>query len=169
MLNDKLTQMLNDQLNFELESAYVYFAMAAYMDHESLDGFASWMKVQAQEEIEHAMRIYNYLNDRGARVVLAAHKQPKGDFNSILDVFENALKHEILLSERLNELAGVALDSKDNTTYSFLEWFLTEQVEEVSTVQTICDKVRLIGDNGYGLLQFSDELGARKPGDEGDA
>ncbi len=166
MLQKDLEQKLNEQLNFELESAYVYFALAAYMDGESLDGFASWMKVQAQEEIEHAMRIYNYLNDRGSKVVLAALPQPKGDCESVLDAFEIALAHEIKLSERLNDLAEVARSAKDNTTYTFLEWFLTEQVEEVSSVQTVCDKLKLIGDNGYGLLMMSNELGERKPGEE---
>lgn len=167
MLQQSLVEKLNDQLNFELHSAYVYFAMAADMDHRSLDGFANWMKIQAQEEIQHAMRIYNYVNDRGAKVELAAQAQPKGEFASVAEVFEVALQHEVALSERLNELAGVALELKDNTTYSFLEWFLTEQVEEVSMVQSICDKVKMIGDNGYGLLQLSDELGKRQPEADG--
>ena len=168
MLQKDLEQKLNEQLNFELESAYVYFALAAYMDSESLDGFASWMKVQAQEEIAHAMRIYNYINDRGSRVTLASVPQPKGNFESVLDAFETALAHEIKLSERLNDLAEVARGAKDNTTYTFLDWFLTEQVEEVSSVQTICDKLKLIGDNGYGLLMLSNELGQRQPGQEGE-
>lgn len=163
MLSDSLHQKLNDQLNFELESAYVYFSMAAYMDSLSLDGFASWMKLQAQEEVGHAMRIYNYLNDRGKAAMMLAIKQPPTEFKNVLDVFNIALGHEEKLAARLNTLSQEALTEKDNTTYTFLEWFLTEQVEEVSTVSTICDKLKMIGDNGYGVLMLSNELGLRKP------
>ncbi len=163
MLSDTLHTKLNEQLNFELESAYVYFSMAAYMDSVSLDGFASWMKLQAQEEIGHAMRIYNYINDRGKAAVMLALPQPPTKFKSVLEVFKTALGHEEKLATKLNTLSQEALSEKDNTTYTFLEWFLTEQVEEVSTVSTICDKLEMIGDNGYGVLMLSNELGQRKP------
>ncbi|MCB0352610.1 MAG: ferritin [Bdellovibrionales bacterium] len=162
MLSPALVERLNDQLNFELESAYVYFSMAAYMEGQSLDGFAHWMKLQAEEEIGHAMRIYKYLTDLGANVTLEAIKKPPCDFSSVLNAFETALKHEENLARRLNEIAGVALSEKDNTTYQFLDWFLTEQVEEISSVGTVCDKLRLIGDNGYGILMLNTELGARQ-------
>lgn len=168
MLSQSLIDKLNDQLNFEFESAYVYFSMATYMEGKSLDGFAHWMKLQAEEEVTHAMRIYKYLNDLGAKVVLQEIKKPPSDFSSVLDAFEIALKHEEKLARRLNEIAGVALEEKDNTTYQFLEWFLTEQVEEISSVGTVCDKLRLIGDNGHGLLMLNNELGSRQKEAEGE-
>lgn len=163
MISETLNEALQDQLNFELESAYLYFAMGAYMDSLSLTGFSHWMKMQAQEEVQHAVKIYNYLNDRGARVKMLPLPAPKNDYTNVLEVFEAALGHEKKLSSKLNVLADAALKERDNTTYSFLEWFLTEQVEEVSMITTICDKLRLIGDNGHGLLMLNNELGGRQP------
>jgi ferritin len=135
--------------------------MASYCDDKSLNGFSHWFKTQAQEEVGHAMKIYNYLDDLGHRVILDALPQPLTQFSSVLDLFEKALEHEKKLANRLNEISGMASAENDNTTHSFLSWFLTEQVEEISIVSTVVDKLKLIGDNGHGILMLNDELGAR--------
>ncbi|RMG40664.1 MAG: ferritin [Candidatus Dadabacteria bacterium] len=163
MIGKRLADELNKQINIELFAAYQYFSMAAYCEAKSLDGFASWMKVQAQEELSHALKIYDYLIDRGATVTMLAIEQPKVKFNSVLDAFQTALKNEEDLGTRFNELSEIAREEKDNITYSFLKWFLDEQVEEVALVSSVIDKLKLIGDNGYGLLMLSNELGQRQP------
>lgn len=162
MLSDSLQNELNLQINRELESAYIYFSMAADLELRSLDGFAHWMKTQAQEEVAHAMKIYQYLIDQGAKVTLLALPQPQTEFSSPLEVFEKALEHEKKIADSLNSLSDLAMKERDNTTYSFLEWFLTEQVEEISTASGIVDKVRMVGDNGHGLLMLDSELGKRQ-------
>jgi ferritin len=140
--------------------------MAAYFDSLSLDGFSHWMKTQAQEELGHAMRMYQYLSDRGVPAEMLAIPAPQTKFDSPLAAFEKALEHEKMLAATLNEISEVALSCKDNTTYSFLEWFLSEQVEEVALVSTVIDKLRMIGENGFGILMLSNELGQRKPEEE---
>jgi len=162
MLSEKMEKALNGQINVELQAAYSYFAMAIYFDSKSLDGFSHWMKMQAKEEMMHAVKIYDYLSDTGHKAEMLAIPQPKSDYGSVLEVFEAALKSEEDVSIKLNSLADLALGAKDNTTYSFLEWFLTEQVEEVSVASTIVDKLRLIGDNGYGILTLNNEMKSRK-------
>lgn len=162
LIADSLAKNLNTQLNRELQSAYLYFSMAAECKARSLDGFEHWMLLQAQEEIGHAMKIYRYLNDRNCRVVTLALNQPQTTFDSIQQIFEMALKNEEDLDHKLNALATESFELQDNTTYQFLKWFLDEQVEEIATCVTILDKLKLIDDNGYGLLMLNDELGKRK-------
>jgi ferritin len=162
MISEKLVQEFNQQICREFESAYLYLSMAAYCKSQSLDGFENWMLLQAQEEIGHAMKIYNYVLDRGRQVTLAALPQPRSTFKSMQEVFQVALDNEVDLDKKLNGLANAALAERDNTSHVFLEWFLTEQVEEVSTCNTILDKLKLIGDNGYGLLALNDEMAQRQ-------
>ncbi|MCB0319553.1 MAG: ferritin [Bdellovibrionales bacterium] len=162
MLNEKLQSLLCAQLNLELYSAYTYLAMAAYMDERSLDGFSHWMKLQAEEELVHAQKVYTYLSDVGAKVTFEAIAKPLGEFSSVLEAFQKALEHEKLLAERLNEISVSASEARDNTTVSFLDWFLTEQVEEVASTTTICEKLKLIGNDGNGLLMFNNELRTRQ-------
>ncbi len=161
MISQAMHEALNTQINRELFSSYQYLAMAAYFDSQSLDGFSHWMKAQAQEEVQHAMRIYDFLCALGKPVNMLAIEQPKIQFKSSLEVFENALAHEQQLARALNDISDLAMREKDNTTYSFLDWFLTEQVEEISLTGSIVDKIRLIGDNGFGLLMLNNELGKR--------
>ncbi len=167
MISKALHEALNKQINEEFASSYLYLSMAAYFDSQSLDGFSSWMKAQAQEEIAHGMKIYDYILDRDETVTMLAIEQPRVEFASPLDAFQQALDHEKELSEKLNAIAQLALEAKDNTSYSFLEWFLNEQVEEVATASTIVDKLKLIGDNGFGVLRLNDDLGKRQPGESG--
>jgi ferritin len=162
MLKENLQKMLNDQLNLELYSAYAYYSMAAYMDNKSLDGFAHWMKLQAEEELQHAQKIYNYLCDTGSKVTMQAIKQPPVEFSSPLDAFKQALEHEKHLAVEINKISVAASQSQDNTTVTFLDWFLTEQVEEVAQTSTICDKLEMTGDNGHGILLLNNELRERQ-------
>lgn len=166
MLNETLHNLLNEQLNLELYSSYAYLSMAAYMDEKSLDGFAHWMKLQAEEELQHAQKIYNYMADVGAKITMLAIKQPPVDFTSPLDAFTQALDHEKHLAVELNKISIEAGKAGDNTTVTFLDWFLTEQVEEVAQTSSICDKLTLIDDNGHGLLMLNNELRERKREEE---
>lgn len=160
-IDEGLAQELNKQLNVELEAAYLYLSMSGYLSSCSLDGMAHWMLLQSKEEVEHAMKFFNYLLDRDYTPRMLPITQPKVEFTSVLEVYQTALENEQKLAGVLNDLAETALQKKDNTTYQFLEWFLTEQVEEIATCNTIVDKLKLIGDNGYGLLMLSGELGQR--------
>lgn len=162
MLSEKLQKMLNKQLNLELYAAYTYLAMAAYMDGKSLDGFSHWMKLQAEEELQHAQKIYNYLSDLGADIRYEALQAPPQDFESTLEVFETALAHEKKLAVELNSISVAASADKDNTTVGFLDWFLSEQVEEIASTGTICDKLALIGEDGQGILLLNNELRQRQ-------
>ena len=161
MLNKKLAEELNKQINIELQAAYLYFSMSIWFDFKSLDGFAHWMELQAQEEVAHGTKIYNYLSDLDFKVTLLPIEKPEAEFKSPQDAFQMALKNEKDLMEHLNALSKLAMEKGDNTTYTFLEWFLTEQVEEISLCSTMLDKLKLIGDNGYGILMLNSEMAAR--------
>ena len=163
MIKEKIVSELNKQLNLELESAYLYLAMAAYCDAENFDGFGHWMKLQAKEEIAHGMKLYQYLVDRGGKPELEALPKPKTSFESLEEVFQIALGHEQKLAEALETLADLARSEKDNTTYSLLEWYLDEQVEEIATAEGLLQKLQLIGNDGPGLLMLNDELSKRQP------
>lgn len=168
MLSDKIKDALNNQIKLEFAAAYAYFAKAAYCDAQSMDGFAHWMKVQAHEEIQHGMKIYNYLNDLDAVVDLQSIGKPKQDFSSFEEVFEDMLKGEKDLATQLNALASLALEEKDQITYGFLKWFLDEQVEEISLTSEMVDKIKLVGDNGNGLFILNEEMKKRPLTEEGE-
>lgn len=161
MLSEGMTQALNEQITKELYSSYLYLQMAAYLDDQNLRGFATWMKAQAQEEIAHAMIFYNYVNERGGRVVLGPIEQPPTDFTSPLDVFEKTLAHEKLVTASINSLMDLAVEEKDYATRNRLEWFIGEQVEEEANPAEIIGKLNLIGGKGGGLFMLDNELGAR--------
>lgn len=163
MLTKKIHDELNAQLQREFQSAYLYLAMSSYATSKNMDGTAKWMMLQAEEEVGHAMKIYKYICEREGRAILHAVPQPKVEFASILEIFETSLQNERALAEALNNLSSLALSEKDNTTYTFLEWFLTEQIEEINSCVTIIHKLKLTGDNGYGLLMIDQELGGRQP------
>jgi ferritin len=161
MISDDMQRALQQQLNYEFSSAYLYLAMSAYCAHIGFNGAASWLKQQYEEEQMHATRIYNYLVDQGAHVVLQEIPQPPSEFGTILDVFKSSLKHEQNMTEKLNNLSDQALKEKDHATYNLLQWFVNEQVEEEATVGEIISKLKLVKDDGYGLLMIDNELGAR--------
>ena len=164
MLPKKVEEALNHQLREEFYSAYLYLAMAAYFEDRSLNGFAGWMKAQAQEEAGHAMRIFNYINERRGRVILEAIPQPTTDFSSIQEVFEKALAHEQSITGKINKLYALAVEEKDYPTQVMLQWFITEQVEEENTVQAILERVRLVGDHEPALILLDRELAGRQAG-----
>jgi ferritin len=163
MLSDSVQGAINKQINHEFASAYVYLSMSAYFERTNFEGFASWARVQSQEEIVHAMKLFDYLNDRGGVVRLHAVPEPPNEFASPLSVFERALDQEKQVTKLIHELYEFAADERDHPTQVALEWFIQEQVEEEKSISVIVEQLRMVGDNGTGLLLLDRELGARKP------
>lgn len=161
MLSKQLLDGLNDQITKELYSSYLYLQMAAHFNNQSLSGLATWMKVQAQEEIAHAMIFYNYVGERGERVELGAIDKPESDYTSALDVFKKTLAHEQKVTASINNLMSMAIEEKDYATRNRLEWFIGEQVEEEANPSEIIGKLELIGEQGNALFMLDKELGAR--------
>ena len=161
MLKKKIQEQLNEQINAEIFSGYLYYAMEAYFESEDLNGFASWMHVQAQEELLHAQKFFNYINERGGKVELEAIEKPKAEWDSPLQAFEEAYEHETTVTERINNLYDLALEEKDHATASFLKWFIDEQVEEEATADEIVNKLKRVGDSGHGIFMLDSELGNR--------
>ena len=160
-LSASMHEALNQHLNHELESSYIYLSMAACLNAMNFPGASHWMHIQAREELGHAMRFYNFINDRDCKVSLLALMAPPSKWESLLAVFEAALEHEILMSRRINELVDLSLQEKDHATNNMLQWLVTEQVEEEATFAELIHKLRLIGDNGSGLFMVDQELGKR--------
>ena len=161
MISEDMQNMLFQQLNDEFSSAYLYLAMSAYCSHIDFSGAAKWLKMQYAEEQTHATRIYNYLIEQGAHVVLRDIASPPTEFGTILEVFQASLKHEQMMTSKLNNLSDHALREKDHATYNLLQWFVNEQVEEEATVSEIISKLKLVREDGYGLLMIDNELGSR--------
>jgi len=152
---------LNDQIQAELFSGYLYLAMAAWSDEKNLEGCANWMRQQANEELFHAMKLFDYVSMAGGRVVLQAVEAPQKDWDSPLAMFQASLDHEQLMTRRINDLASLAIEEKDHATGTMLQWFITEQVEEESSVDAILQKLILTKDSGAGLFMIDRELMAR--------
>jgi len=161
MISEKMQKALNDQINAELFSSYLYLSMAAYFEAENWNGFASWMKKQSGEEYEHAMKIFEYLTEVNGRILLSALEKPKTEWTSCLEAFEEALKHEIYITNRIKDLVKLAQSENDYATNNFLQWFVNEQVEEVNSVEQIVHKFKLVGDNKVALYMLDKELGSR--------
>ena len=161
MISESMQQALSEQLNHEFASAYLYLSMSAYCSHAEFTGAAHWFKLQYEEEHQHATKVYDYLIEQGAQVGLTAIPQPQADFGSLLGAFEASLAHEQEQTGRLNHLSDKALGEKDHATYTLLQWFVNEQVEEEATAGAIIAKLRLVGGDGYGLLMIDNELGQR--------
>lgn len=161
MVSKKMQKALNEQLNREYFSAYLYLSMSAYCSDIGLNGSANWFYQQYQEEIMHGMKIYDYMIQRGIKIILEQIEKPDSEFESILDVFEKSLEHEEFMTGNLNELSDMAMKDKDHATYNFLQWFVTEQVEEEATVGDIIAKIKLIGRDGQGLYIIDSELAKR--------
>lgn len=161
MVSEKMEVALNGQLNKEMYSAYLYMSMSAQADAFGLKGVASWFMVQYHEEMVHAMKIYEYIARQGNQIRLATLEQPPGEFQSALDMYNQSLDHEKFISRSINELVDLALTEKDYATKTFLDWYVTEQVEEEQSVQDILQTLKLIGENSGALYMFDKELGAR--------
>jgi ferritin len=161
MLNKEMEKALNVQVNAEMYSAYLYLSMSAYFQSKSLSGFASWMRVQAQEEMVHAMKIYDFINERSGRVILAPIEAPPTEWNSPLATFEAVYEHEQKVTGLINELMELALEKHDHATNIFLQWFVSEQVEEEDSANDVVEKIKLMGDARGGLFMLDRELGQR--------
>jgi ferritin len=161
MISKKLQDAINYQINKELFSEYYYMSMASYFSSVGLAGFENFFLVQGDEERFHAMKMYRFLNERGARVIMSQIDAPKTEFKSALEVFQLALEHEQFVTKLINELMDVAIAENDHAAKSFLNWFVDEQVEEEDSMETIVNKLKLVGNDGNGLLMMDKELSAR--------
>jgi ferritin len=166
MLTDKVLEALNKQVNAELFSAYLYMAMSADFQAKNLAGFANWMRVQAQEEMTHAMKIYNYILDRGGRADLMPIDRPQAEWKSPLNAFEEALGHEQEITAMINNLIELAKVEKDPATESMLRWFVDEQVEEEANADENVQKLKMIGDDTSATFILDQEMKQRTFVDE---
>jgi ferritin len=161
MLSNKMEAAINQQINAEMYSSYLYLSMATYFESISLGGFSNWMRQQAQEEMFHGMKMFDFVCERGGRVTLMAIDEPPAEWSSVLDVFENVLAHEQKVTGLINNLVNLALDERDHATNIFLQWFVSEQVEEEDTAGGLVDKLKLIGNDANGLFMLDTELANR--------
>ncbi|RLC91959.1 MAG: ferritin [Chloroflexi bacterium] len=161
MLNQKIQDALNEQIKNELYSAYLYLSMSAYCESVNMPGMANWMRMQELEERVHALKMFDFVNERGGRVVLQAIDQPPAEFESLLDVFEKTLAHEQKVTAMINNLYALAVREQDYASQIFLQWFVTEQVEEEDSVGQVIETLKMIGDSRQGLLMLDRELGGR--------
>ena len=162
MLSEALQKAINDQIKNELDSAYLYLAMSAYFEGAHLPGGARWMRLQSREETSHAMKLFDYVLERGGRVVLQAIEQPPATFASMLDVFQQALVHERKVTGMIHRLYDLATNERDYATQVMLQWFVQEQVEEEKSAGDIVEQLKMIGDQPAALLFFDRQLGARE-------
>lgn len=162
MLSEKMEKLLNDQVQKEFYSAYLYLSFEAYFASRNLDGFAHWFRIQAMEERDHALIFINYINQVGGRVKLQAIEAPPAEFSSIEQVLQKQLDHERLVTASIYNIADQAIAERDHKTSSFIKWFIDEQAEEEATAEQNLSKIRLIGENdGRGILMLDNEFGAR--------
>jgi len=162
MISPKMQDALNEQINAELFSSYLYLAMAAWFESVNLPGFAQWMMAQSREENTHAMKLYKYLNDHGARVILKAIAAPDAQYKSALDVFQQVLRHEQKVTGLIHKLYDLATREKDYASEVELQWFVKEQVEEEKNATDIVEKLKMVGDSKNALLMIDHHMGARK-------
>lgn len=161
MLSKKLEKELNNQLNKEYSSAYLYQAMSAYFSKSNFLGFAFWMDKQAEEERLHARKIYDYILERGGEVVLSAIEAPKLEYNNAREVFEASLLHEKGITKSIENLYSLSKEENDFGTEIFLQWFITEQIEEEGTIEHILEKFNMLEDTKTALYLLNKELGER--------
>ncbi|MEM2934950.1 MAG: ferritin [Candidatus Thermoplasmatota archaeon] len=162
MIPDRVLKMLNAQINAEFYSAYLYFSMSNYYEAINLKGFAKWMRIQAKEEMGHAMKIYDYVIERGGKVNLMKIEKPPSEWNSPLHAFEEAYAHEVRITKMINNIYTAAMEEKDYATLSMLKWFIDEQIEEEASTNEIVQKIKMAGEN---LFLIDKELGNRKGGE----
>jgi len=161
MISAKMTALINEQIKNELESAYLYYAMAAWFAQEGWEGMANWMKVQTREEMLHADKFFDYLNERGNQVELQPLGLKKTRWNSPLEAFRDALEHEYFITSRINALMSLAVAENDYGSKILLDWFVNEQIEEESSAARIVQLLERVGDSGHGLMMIDRELGTR--------
>lgn len=167
MLSDALQVAFNEQINREIHSAYIYRAMASEMSAQNFPGMTNWMKMQADEEMEHAEKFITFVEDRGNPVIWGAIDKPEADASSPIKAFQAALGHEKKITGHINDLYKMALEEADYASQSLLQWFIDEQVEEEASVGLVVGRLERAGDDGMGLLLIDAELGTRGPETEG--
>ena len=158
MLSDKMLDKLNEQINVEFYSSNLYLQMSSWCESQGLEGCATFLQEHAAEEMQHMQRLFTYVNECGALAKIGAIEAPPTDFESIDQVFETTLEHERYVTRKINELADVAFQQKDYSTFNFLQWYVAEQHEEEKLFNTILDKIRIIGTEGRGLYHFDEQL-----------
>ncbi|MCX7749745.1 MAG: ferritin [Clostridia bacterium] len=161
MISQKMQQKLNEQITKEFYSAYLYLSMEAYFASQNLNGFANYFRVQAQEERDHAMMFFNYINHVGGRVILGQIDAPQTDFSSLEEVMKMTLDHEQFVTRSIYDLVDLAIEERDHKTNAFLQWFVTEQAEEEASAENNLHKVKLVGTDGRGILMLDAEMAQR--------
>lgn len=164
MFSDELENAINEQIDREFYASHLYLSMSAFCEHENWSGFGSWLRLQSAEETTHGMKLFDFMLDCDKRVVLGGMEQPPDEYESLLAVFEQALRHEVMVSTRINALYDLASQEKAFAVQSHLQWFVLEQVEEEKTARDIVAKLKLIGNDVASLLAYDRELGARTLG-----
>jgi ferritin len=158
MVTKKIEQALNKQIELEAASSQFYLAMASWAENNGLSGVAAFFYQHSDEERTHMLKLIKYLNERGGKAVIPALKQPPSNFKSLQNIFDDLLKHEVLVSNEINKLVDICLKEKDYTTHNFLQWYVSEQIEEEALARTILDKLNLIGNDKGGLYLFDRDL-----------
>jgi len=161
MISKNMEKALNEQINAEMYSAYLYLSMESYFRSLDLSGFANWMRVQVREEMVHAMKIYDFVDQRGGRIILKSIAVPQTEWKSPLAVFEATYKHEQKVTGLINELVSLAIKEKDHATHTFLQWFVNEQVEEESSADKIIQQMKMMENAPGGMFMLDRELGQR--------
>ena len=161
MIDKKMQKAINEQINAEMYSAYLYLSMSAWFEGKNFKGMANWMRVQAQEEMVHAMKFFDFVNERGGTVTLKAIDAPETKWDSPVAVFEAGYAHEQKVTALINNLVDVAREVKDHASEIFLQWYVTEQIEEEASASEIVWKLKMVGDKGHGVFMLDRELGAR--------
>ena len=161
MIDRKMQDAINDQINAEIYSAYLYYAMVYYFEEKNLTGFAKWFRVQTLEEMSHAQKLAAYLAERGGRPEMRAIDGPDNDWESPLALAEAVYKHECYVSERINKLVDLARELSDHATENMLQWFVEEQVEEEASADEVVQKLKLVEGSGQGLFMIDQEMGQR--------
>jgi len=162
MAREKMLQALNEQIQKEFSSSYIYMAMEAWFAEKNLDGFSNYFRIQAMEEKDHAYKIFDYVNKLGGKVTLEAIPKPKSDYSTVEEVVAAALAHEEFITASINSLMDMAVNEKDHATVSFLNWFIDEQMEEEENAQKVLNYVKMLGGDSRGLFMIDMELGKRK-------
>ena len=158
MVSKKVEAALNHQIQLEAESSAFYLAMASWAETQGLGGTSEFLYKHSDEERQHMLKLVRYVNERGGKAIIPALKQPASDYKSLTNVFENLLNHEIKVTQEINSVVGICLEEKDYTTHNFMQWYVSEQIEEEALARTIMDKLRLIGNDKGGLYLFDRDI-----------
>jgi ferritin len=161
MLSTTLNDAINDQIGFELNSAYIYLGMSAYCESRNLPGFAKWLRIQWQEELGHGLKLHDMVLERGGKIALQSIDKPPAKYPSVMDVFKQVLAHEKKVTASINKLYAMASKENDYATQVALQWFITEQVEEEKNAADILAAIEMIGDSGTALYMLDKQMGSR--------